>query len=320
MKATAFHSGAHLEEMDLRPVESACPLCSFRGERSAVLRLQSEPCVSLVACPNCGGFSASRLPTEEALRRYYSKYYQQGIFRDIEKVTFDEPLRFAKHLLRRAKPFLKRRAPRILDFGGGGGNLSMSIARLLLEGGASHVDVVLVDYNAALARSDSPDISLECHDDLASANAADCDLVLASGILEHIPYPQEPFTRLLSAIRPGGVFYARTPCVVSLFRVLQGIGLPMDFTYPAHLHDMGESYWSSVLRVLPPQFHHYSIIWSHPSIVETTLRKNAMRTVAAYVMKAPWRLLGKSYPFVGGWEVLIRRAPSASAVRSEGPA
>lgn len=314
MKATAFHSGMHLEETDLRPAESACPLCSFRGNRSAVLRLQSEPTVSLVACPNCGGFSASRLPTEEALRTYYSKYYQQGIFQDAEKVTFDEPQRFAEHLVRKAKPFLGKPDLRILDFGGGGGDLSLSIARRLLKDGASHVHVVLVDYNAALARSDSQEISLECHEDLASASAMDCDLVLASGILEHIPYPQEDFTRLLSAVRPGGLFYARTPCVASLFGILQRIGLPVDFTYPAHVHDMGEAYWSNILTCLPSEFQHYSVIWSQPSIVETTLRKNVVRTLAAHLMKFPWRILGSRYPFVGGWEVLIGRSSGPGTI------
>src|SRR5579862_5489688 len=317
MKATAFHAGMHLEEKYLRPPEPACPLCFFSGARPAVLRLQSEPEVSLLACPNCNGFSASRLPTEEALRSYYSRYYQQGIFEDAEKVTFDEPQRFAKHIIRRAERFLKTQNPRILDFGGGGGNLSLAIARLLLERGASHVHVVLVDYNAALAHSENPNISLECHDNLASANAnsntKDCDLILASGILEHIPYPQEDFGRLLSALRPGGLFYARTPAVAPLFRILQRAGLPLDFTFPAHVHDMGEAYWSGILHVLPPQFRDYSVIWSHPSIVETTFGKNPMRTLAAYVMKAPWRILGKRYQLVGGWEVLIQRTPQSQS-------
>jgi 2-polyprenyl-3-methyl-5-hydroxy-6-metoxy-1,4-benzoquinol methylase len=307
MKATAFHSGAHLEETDLHAAESACPLCSFRGDRPAALLLQSKPSVSLLECPNCGGFSASRLPTEDALRAYYSKYYQQNIFQDAEKVTFDEPQRFAEHLALKAKPFLSRPDLQILDFGGGGGDLAIATARLLLEGGASHVHVILVDYNAALARNDSPDISVECHDNLASAGAKECDLVLASGILEHIPYPQEDFARLLSALRPGGLFYARTPAVAPLFRILQHMGLPVDFTFPAHVHDMGEAYWSTILGLLPGPFSDYSVIWSRPSIVETTLRKNALRTLAAYVMKAPWRLLGRRYQLVGGWEVLIQR-------------
>jgi SAM-dependent methyltransferase len=307
MKLTVFHSGAHLDEIDLRPAESVCPLCSFSGERDAVLRLQSEPVVSLLACPNCGGCSASRLPTEEAIRTYYSKYYADGVFRDAEKITFDEPERFAKHLFRIGKAFLKRSAPRILDFGGGDGNLSLSIARLLLEEGALHVNVTLVDYSAGLARSHSRDISLECHQNLASVEEADCDLVLASAILEHIPYPRESFIRLLSAVRPGGLFYARTPCMAALLRILQRIGLTVDFTYPAHFHDMGEDYWSNILRFLPSEFQEYSVIWSQPSIVETTLRKNPLRTVAAHVIKAPWHVFRKHYQFVGGWEVLMRR-------------
>ncbi len=113
--------------------------------------------------------------------------------------------------------------------------------------------------------------------------------------------------RLLSALRPGGLFYARTPAVAPMLRVLQRVGLPTDFTYPAHVHDMGEAYWCNILRLLPAEFRDYSVVWSRPSIVETTLRKNALRTVAAHVLKAPWHILGTRYQFVGGWEVLISR-------------
>jgi hypothetical protein len=116
----------------------------------------------------------------------------------------------------------------------------------------------------------------------------------------------------LSALRAGGVFYARTPCVASLFRTLQRIGLSVDFTFPAHVHDMGEGYWSNVLSLLPPAFQGYSLIWSHPSPVESSLRKDPLRTVAAHVLKAPWRIFRKHYQFVGGWEVLIRRPSEGS--------
>ncbi len=58
--------------------------------------------------------------------------------------------------------------------------------------------------------------------------------------------------RLQSVVRPGGLFYARIPCVASLFRILQCIDLPVDFTYPAHFHDMAKTHWSSILRLLPP--------------------------------------------------------------------
>ena len=314
MKATAFHSGMHLKKEYLLPPQTVCPLCSFHGERPPVLCLQSEPDVFLLACPNCGGFSASRLPTQEALRAYYSRYYEGAIYQNSEKVTFDEPQRFARHLLQKAKPFLQRKNLTILDFGGGDGNLSVAIAQLLLNERASHVDILLVDYNASPSRSSCQGVSLACHATLDSADAKDCDLVLASGILEHIPYPQKDFARLLVAVRPGGVFYARTPNVASLFRILQRIGLPVDFTYPAHVHDMGEAYWSNVLSLLPPEFQGYSVIWSRPSIVETTLRKNPLRTLVAHLMKFPWRILGSNYSFLGGWEVLIARSSGPGAI------
>jgi len=307
MRSTAFHSGMHLGEEYLLPREPVCPLCFHGDERPRTLRLQSDPDVFLLACPSCGGFSASRLPTEEALRAYYKKYYEQAIFQDADQVTFHEPQRFARHLLRKAGSYLRGEKVRILDFGGGGGDLSIAIAECLLKEAASGVHVILVDYDTGSGHAALSGITLECHERLASADPNDCDLVLASGILEHIPRPRADFARLLSALTPGGIFYARTPSIAELFGILQRIGLPIDFTYPAHLHDMGEAYWSNILRFLPPEFQCYSVISSQPSIVETTLRKNAMRTLAAHVMKFPWHILGRRYPFVGGWEVLIRR-------------
>jgi SAM-dependent methyltransferase len=303
----------HLKEECLMPGGLVCPLCSYDGERSSVLRLQFDPDVFLLACPNCSGSSASRLPTEEALRAYYSRYYEAGIFQDSSKVTFHDPQRFARHLLRRARPHLQGRNLKILDFGGGDGNLSLAIAQLLLSDRTRHIDIILVDYNAGPSLCTGRDISLICREKLDTADAKDCDLVLASGILEHIPYPQSDLARLLSAMRPGGLFYARTPFAAPLFRILQRIGLPTDFTYPAHVHDMGETYWSNILSFLPSEFQHYSVVWAQPSIVETELRKNVMRTLVAHVMKLPWWILGSRYPFVGGWEVFIKRPPESIA-------
>lgn len=301
----------HLEEDYVLPPEPECPLCLFRGERAPVLRLQSDPDVFLLACPRCRGFSASRLPTNDALRAYYGRYYEGSGFHDSESVTFHEPRRFATHVLRKVRPFLQGEHLKVLDFGGGGGNLSLATARLLLKEGASHVRVVLVDYNASLGCNSFQGISLECPYYLDAADATNCDLILASGILEHIPHPQSDFARLLLSLRPGGLFYARTPCVAPLLRIVQRMGLSFDFTYPAHVHDMGEAYWSNILSLLPSGFQNYSVVCAQPSIVETTVRRNMFRTVAAHVMKFPWRIFGSHYPFVGGWEVFIPRPINA---------
>jgi hypothetical protein len=45
-------------------------------------------------------------------------------------------------------------------------------------------------------------------------------------------------------------------------------------------------------------------------VVETSFSHNAMRTMAAYALKAPWYLLRSSYRLVGGWEVVIQRLPA----------
>jgi len=161
MKATAFHSVIHLKEEDLLAHEPVCPLCFVGFERTQGFSPQSDTDVFLLVCPRCRGFSASPLRNKEALRAYYGRYYEQLIFRDSDKVTFHEPQRFARHLLRKVMPFLQNEKLKILDFGGAGGSLSLAIARHLLKEGASHMDVILVNYHTAPDHTDLKDVSLE---------------------------------------------------------------------------------------------------------------------------------------------------------------
>jgi len=121
MKATAFHSVIHLKEEDLLAHEPVCPLCFVGFERTQGFSPQSDTDVFLLVCPRCRGFSASPLRNKEALRAYYGRYYEQLIFRDSDKVTFHEPQRFARHLLRKVMPFLQNEKLKILDFGGARG-------------------------------------------------------------------------------------------------------------------------------------------------------------------------------------------------------
>ena len=97
----------HVKEGDLLPPDSRCPLCREAGERTRVLLLQTEPDVCLLKCPKCGGHSASRLPTDETLRRYYGGYYEDSG----NTVTCDDPLAFAQHVMAYARPLLKETAP-----------------------------------------------------------------------------------------------------------------------------------------------------------------------------------------------------------------
>jgi hypothetical protein len=91
---------------------------------------------------------------------------------------------------------------------------------------------------------------------------------------------------------------------------LERLGWRVDFTYPAHVHDLGPAFWNRILSYLPVDRTEFEIRAAGPSPVETAFRAAPLRTAAGYALKAPGYVLGSRYPFVGGWEVFIRRAPS----------
>jgi len=303
--ASGFHAGRHLVEEQLEGADKVCPLCLSESERPPVFRLQSDPDVDLLSCAVCGGCSASRMPTTEALRSYYASYYDRAD----ERVTFDLPQRLAHHIFRRAFTELPRRPLAILDFGGGDAGVARRIARLLLDRGAIEVRIQLVDFNAEIPPGDSPQVSLDRVESLEGVEEGAFDLVIASAILEHIPHPRPDLILLLQALRGGGVFYARTPTIVPLLRLLRAFGVRSDFTFPAHVHDLGGRFWNAVLNRLPFG-DSFEVLESRPSLVETTFAIHPLRTMAAYLLKAPWRLLGNSWGLIGGWEVFFRKRGS----------
>jgi SAM-dependent methyltransferase len=304
---SAHQAGFFCTESDLLAPSTACPLCEFAGERPSVLVLQQAPDVHLLSCPSCGGASASRIPTPEALTRFYDEYYSDRDESAIaEKVTFDQPRRFARHLLRLMPP-LPRRELRILDFGGGDGALSLAAGELLLGGGARSVHIDVVDYYDASPQT--PDgVSMRHVRSLDDLGSSEYDLVLASAVVEHLPAPRRELIRLLSAIAPAGFFYARTPWVLPLSRLLRKFGSRIDFFYPCHLHDLGRDFWNRVLGHLTPEAMAFHLRHSATSLVESGFSDAFFRTLAAYTLKAPSRVL-PSWPYVGGWEVIIERIP-----------
>jgi SAM-dependent methyltransferase len=302
VSASGFHSGAHLREDQLEPAEKACPLCRSDSERRPALRLQADPTVDLLWCASCGGYSASRMPTSEALRSYYSNYYGDAD----ERVTFDLPQRLARHIVAKGFGGAVRTSIEVLDFGGGDAGVSRAIAKLLLDSGTEHAHIHLVDFNAEVPPPDSSRISVDRVESLNGVAESGFDLVIASAILEHIPRPMEDLALLLRALREGGILYVRTPSVVPVLKLLGSLGLRLDFTFPAHLHDLGETFWRGVLERLSLR-DSFEVVDSRPALVETTFGLHPLRTAAAYLLKAPRRLVGSSWRFVGGWEVFFRR-------------
>lgn len=306
ISAAVFQKGKYLPDHDLQPPEAACPLCGCTRPRNVVLgALQTQPSVELLRCSQCRGVSASRLPTPDALDAYYSDYYAANS----TNITFDNPQRFARHILHYSNLAPSGDRFAILDFGGGNGRISFQVAKALLESRAKRVDVSLIDYCKDVVSS-VDDIRIVRHDTLKAVDGEHFDLTIASAILEHIPKPAAELRCMLESVRPGGVFYARTPFVVPMLRVLEALGLAVDFTFPGHIHDLGQAFWDGMLDHLGFDTSAFQVLRSAPSAVETSFRTFPIRTLAAIVLKAPWRLLGQRYGFVGGWEIFIQKRMS----------
>ena len=284
MKATHYHAGMHVVESELLPAVRACPICSASGPRTRVLRLQLNPEVLLLHCPQCGSYSASRMPSEDTLRRYYAHYYENSG----RISTFKAPDSFARHILGGAGNLRGKQSPAILDFGGGGGNLSRAVAGLLLRDGAARVSIDPVDYNSGLSRSDSQEICIRAHQTLETVTRGGFDLVLASAILEHIPEPWPIITRLsprwapaLCCTRVRRRWHICSDCSIdsgctttSLFR----------HTSTTWGRISGSAFWNG----LPASCGKFRLMSSRPSIVETSFRADPLRTAMAHALKSPW--------------------------------
>lgn len=221
--------------------------------------------------------------------------------------TFDGSDRFARHLFR----FLgvaRSSTMRILDFGGGiDAVLSRSLAHRFIQHGTQSIEIKLVDYNASCPRECGA-ITVKCYRSLveATANTSEFDVVIASAVMEHLPYPRDIFLRLLNSLSPIGRAYFRTPSMSSIIKTAARFGARIDFIFPTHVHDMGQSFWENATATLGVS-NSFRVVRSRPSIVETEFLVNPARTVIAHVLKWPWFILRRRYSMVGGWEVVIAR-------------
>ncbi len=308
----------HLAPADLIDRTADCPVCGSRAPRPAVFQLQSRPDIHMLACPACGAASASHMPTAEYLERYYGAYYRPE--EDEQKVTFAEPERFARHILRATEQGGARfgEVVRILDYGGGDGTLALALAGRLLarrpEGSERRVEILLLDFPAPRASAD-PRVQLVHRRPDPAEVTGEHELVLASGVLEHVPEVRPLLAALFAALAPGGFLYARTPYGLPFTRLFP----QLDLTYPGHVHDMGHRFWGRVVETFgwPAR-----CLASRPSLVESSLRRQPLRTAAAHLFKLPGRIEGLLSPpgrvdrlwtLVAGWEAVLQKAPETGA-------
>lgn len=316
LQAAFGNSSRHLDEDNLGAALVRCPICNT-DDIEARLDLQSKPDVSLSRCRRCAAGFASRMPTTEALKEYYASYYRVPKYEDLiqSHVHFSAPQRLAQHILRQiGLPRSSVAVRRLFDFGGGDGAIATFIGQQILAAGyAERVEITLVDYSSPRPVHDSR-LSISGVYEANSLPEDDFDIGIASASLEHVPDLRGCLLRLLKAVRPGGSFYVRTPYVEPLIRVARFVGLNIDFGYPVHLYDLGETFWRQILATTDLAGR-YTVRSGRPAIVESTLGSAPWRTIAAYLLKAPWWLIGDGYGLIGAWEAVIERMPVEDEVR-----
>ena len=218
-------------------------------------------------------------------------------------ITFDDPPRFAKHLVKQISEKILEKNITILDFGGGDGSIACALGNQLNR---EVVEITVVDYSENCLnyiRGNTKVIYKKKLDEVMGQ----FNLVIASAVIEHLPNPNSTLIELLAHLQPGGIFYARTPSVLPLMKICSVFGIKWDFTYPAHIHDLGQEFWEKYFQN-PNISPHFKVLDSRPSIVETSFKMHFFRTLAAYALKLPWILLGRRYKLVGGWEIFVQRA------------
>jgi len=170
------------------------------------------------------------------------------------------------------------------------------------------VKLTLVDYNAR-GQEASTQTEVVAYRTLSELPPQqNFDIIIASAIMEHVPNLGSDLLMLLNSLAPGGTAYFRTPSNSKMMRFLKNFGITLDFTYPAHLHDLGQPFWTRVLAALHLMESH-RLVHSKPAIVETYFWRAPVRTTAAWAMKAPWYVLDSNCAMVGGWEAIIQRRP-----------
>lgn len=305
---TTYHRSRHLSEAELLPASPGCPWCGSR-DRVRLARLQAQPEVDLLECRNCHACSASRMPTAATLASYYGSYYDDDQFKtDVGvKVTIGDPRHMGRSLALWMRPRVALRALRVLDFGGGDGTVAALAADELLRTGAvASASVTVVDYNDETMQPPDPRIGIEHFRELDQVAGRQFDVVMASAVVEHIPDGRAVVDRLLELVRPGGVFYARTPQMAAFVHFADRLGLSLDFTYPGHVHDLGQRFWEGFFSS-SAMAGRFGIVLSKPSLVEACFRRAPFRATMAYLCKLPWYLLGRRWQYVGGWEIVVER-------------
>ncbi len=280
-----------------------CPACDSTAPRSVVATANASPRVDWLECSACRGTSYSRMPSDEYLDAFYAGYYASHR----RPAHVDDAIwpRIANGILSQIQLDSARTGLRILDFGGGRGGVSLTIAKRLRS-----ATVTIVDRSFELNHDSRTEngIPVECVRTLDQA-PGEFDLVIASAVLEHVPLLAPVVRDLIGRVASGGGFYARTPYGLPLHK----LSSRYEMHFPQHVHDLGPSFWNRLIERYGIQAR---AVVSQPSIVESLFSDRPLGTLAAKILKFPGhveRWIRHSptdylWRWVGGWELFLTKA------------
>lgn len=285
-----------------------CRLCAS-ADLTRVVSLQVDPDVTLLECGSCRCCQASRFPDPGFLSDLYEGYYEP-LAASAPLITAASPgrigVRIASYAREALHGSLPRHEARILDIGGGDGSIAVDVAHRL---GAPPQG-----WQATVIESGSPrEIRHDAQVSVSTLPAIPVSgtfpIVILSAILEHLTDPLATLRIALQHLASPGVLYVRTPYIAPAMRAAAAVGITIDFTYPAHLYDLGARFWDGLdswASVLGPADE---VLASRPSPVEASFRSSPVRAMTSAVFKQFWKVLPPAAVLSGGWEWVVARGP-----------
>ena len=270
--------------------------------------------IELLHCSLCGIVSASRMPLEKTLADFYEQYYSQNFYKERgEVVAVLSPSHLARHiygcLSTKAKE-IENAYSRFRRWGWHRCSIAGESTFWLMDT-PERFKVTIVDYNIdSIHRETSGAITVqaetECLESGFEQKRTTLSWQLAPCLNTSSILTLRFWKKLFIRMSPGGFFYARTPYVVPFRKFLALFGITFDFTYPAHLHDMGSLFWNRILTTLNLQSRLFiaeiTTFFCWGPIFRQLFFPSPGLTRAESITGS---ILGDAWPLVGGWEVII---------------
>jgi hypothetical protein len=305
VRISEYNIGCHVPAASIEVILKLCPMCGNSISKS-VYFIQEKPFVEIRNCSNCKTSFASRFPDHDFLEGYYSNYYKGH--NDDQNVTTNSAIRFARHIARFSLekfgdfPSTKFK---ILDYGGGDGSIGVEVAKIINRKRIIDVDIDVFENQSSLYQVDK---RIECNYFFETNDLSlDYNLIIASGVLEHVRNPFEVLITMVDRLAVGGMIYIRTPYVLPTYRLLKFFGSKQDFGYPAHFFDFSPTSWGKISRMLMKKYPTISVYRTGASPSEVGISKKPFLGLITVLLKMPTNLGLKYWPFCGGYEIVLRK-------------